>query len=255
MSQYPYPSPYQPPTPSYSSYLYAWEEYHELILPARRASNLMFVLGALGLVAALSCLGVRAAIPWSRLPPELAESFNQLETQTHVPAATFITGVAAIMGIPSVLLIALGFWVRRASKVAIYLAASLVVLILIVLALNILRGLTDAVRIPQAAPQAIFGTCMVLVPTALFGLLLVWLSQAARNATTLREAQARYQAQYWQYLQQQQQYAQPLGMPYPMQPPPPPPSVPPAMTPPPPVPHRPTPPPPDQSTPPEPPHS
>jgi hypothetical protein len=249
VSQYPYPSPYpspyQPPTPSYKSYLYAWEEYHELVLPARRASTLMFVLGALGVIAGLGCLGMRAVVPWNNLPPELARSVEQFETQTHISPSAFIAVAALMVGIPSLLLIVLGFFVRRASKIATYLSAGLVVLILLVLVLNILRGLTDIARVPQAAGQALLGTCMVLIPTALFGLLLTWLAQAARSAGALQAARERYQAQYWQYLQQHQQYAQPYGMPYPMQPPPPPPSKqPPAVVPPPPVPHTPTPPPP-----------
>ncbi|MGE5611731.1 MAG: hypothetical protein ACM359_20965 [Bacillota bacterium] len=246
MSQYPYPSPYQPPNPSYGSYLYAWEEYHELVLPARRASTLMFILGALGVIAGLSCLGMRAIVPWNNLPPELARSFEQFEAQTHMSPATFIAGAALTVGVPSLLLIVLGFFVRRASRIAIYLSAGLVVLILLVLTLNILRGLTDIVRVPQAAHQALLGTCTVLVPTVLFGLLLTWLAQAARSSGALQEARDRYQTQYWQYLQQHQQYGQPYGSPYPMQPPPAPLVRPPAVMPPPPAPHTPTPPPPPE---------
>src|SRR5512134_2061567 len=95
VSQY----PYQPPNPNVTSYMYAWEEYREMLAPARRAGVMMLVLGILGLTCAL-CLGtLGAAMPWNRMPPELMQQMEQFEAETGMPmrmAFVITAGVAAV---------------------------------------------------------------------------------------------------------------------------------------------------------------
>ena len=52
---------------------------------------------------------------------------------------------------------------------------------------------------------------VLVIPTALFVLLLVWLIQARRGTDRMRAMQVQYQQQYQMYQQAMQQYGQQYG--------------------------------------------
>lgn len=217
MSQY--PSPYQPPNP-YNDYMYAWGQYQGWLAPFHRASMLMFVLGGLGLACGL-CLGISdLVIPWKNLPQEFQSAFAEIEAKYGAPASTLLAGMALVSGIPSLLMIVLGIFVRRGSTGAAYVSIVLVAIGTILLVLNLIAGLHDIGG--PAGQRVLPAMCLLVVVTALFILLLAWLIRAIRAAPLLRAAQAQYQAQYWQYWQNQQHYAQGYGSPNVAQPFPPP---------------------------------
>ena len=66
------------------------------------------------------------------------------------------------------------------------------------------------------------GACVSVLALSMFGLLLVWLIQAARASGRIRGMQSQYQQQYMQYQQMMQQYGQTPGYGYGYPAPPPP---------------------------------
>ena len=205
MSQY--PSPYQPPT-AYTSYMYAWEQYRRLILPFRRAGLLMIILGVLGLLMG-GCFGaVAGLVRREQMQPEVLRLVRDIEAKTQLSFKVLLVVMAVMVSVPSVLLIVLGLFVRKASRGAVVAGMVLVGIILLFLVRNFLGSLAMA---GGGGPQAMGGVCMAVVMLAMFGLLMGWLVQAARAVPMLRGAAAQYQSQYWQYMQGQGQYGQGYG--------------------------------------------
>jgi hypothetical protein len=197
-----YPSPYSPP-PQQQFPNYYSPAGPDPRGPARRASILMFVLGALGLLCGVG-MGLMAAVvtPQQFAATPQAAKIQQIEVQLGMPIQQLLGIVAAAVGIPALLFVILGFFVFRGGKVAMILSIVLTGITLLLLALNLLSGLAGG------GADAMAGACMIGVPTVLCVLLLVWLSQALRAAPTLAAMGQQYQAQYAQHQQQYQAYQQ-----------------------------------------------
>ena len=221
MTQY----PYTPPTQYAAGYDYYQSDP---LAPARRAGLLMYILGGIVLLSGFCCIGMGQALP--KLMAEQPEAFVGLE---QIPEATpqllqrtlyIFSGIIFVGGVG---MIVLGRFVRAASKGAII--TSIVIAILAVLLLGIwLLGAAPTLLSPPGVHS--LGLCMLVVPIALFVLLIVWLFGAMRGVD--RAMASSYAMQYWQYAQQQQAYAQgqypaPPQTPPPTPPPPPPDSLPP----------------------------
>ncbi len=207
MSQPPYyPPPQQTQYPGYPQYGAPANPYADPLGPAKRASIVMFILGALLLLCGLCFTGV-GMVPMDQWPPESIQRFQEIEQKLQgvsVKALLITMGMAGV--IPGFLFIILGFFVRGGGMgaviSAIVLDAGMILLILISLVFGVIgmasgRGEGDAT-----------GLCLILLPTILMGILLVFLIQAARAAPSVAAARQQYAAQYYHYQQQQQAYQQ-----------------------------------------------
>jgi TM2 domain-containing membrane protein YozV len=228
MSQY--PSPYQPPTPPYPGYDY-YSGSSDALAPAKRAGILMFTIAGLLILGSLCCGAVGAMLP--QLMAEHPESFSRLQ---EIPEATphrmqaVLVGSGILCALFSVILGLLGFFVRKGGKGAIITSIGLSSIAIALLALWSLAGVA----------QGELGACILVIPLALFVLLVVWLVQAVRASGSVQAMQNQYMQQYWQHLYQQQMYSQqqpyppggtppissPPASPPPSSPPPPPPAPP-----------------------------
>ena len=240
MSQY--PSPYSPPPQGYPNY-YGFDPHAVALAPARRASTLMIIVAVLGLLLGV-CAGIASRVPVGQYPPETQEQMRQMESLYKMPLPTFFMLAALIFGIPSLLLLIFGIWVRGGTK------ASLVTSIVYTAILTLLMAANLAVALKAGAAAKPGDLFIPVVVLAALVVMLVWLAQALKAIASLRGSQAGFQNQYWQQQQAYWQWQQGQQMP-PMAPPPPPPGQPPVggYTPPPPPPPPSHPGPPDQPPP------
>ncbi|HWP39778.1 MAG TPA: hypothetical protein VNL70_02545 [Tepidisphaeraceae bacterium] len=207
--QYPPPSgqPYSPPYQPYPQavYAYGFDPAEPLLAPARRASILMYVISALGMLCGLCVGAVGLLAPLERLVAD--SGLQSTATELGLPAERLLKIVYLAVALLtlgwSVGLAVLGPFVRRGSLGAVVTAIVLVTLALLVLAVNLLTAVLQA-RGPGPAALAA-AVLLLIVPTALLGLLLAWLIQTARAAPAIRAARWQQQmqssSQYWQYQQ------------------------------------------------------
>lgn len=215
MSQY--PSPYSPPpVPPNGGYDFNYyQPQQDALAPARRASTMLYVLGGLILLPGFCCFAMGFALP--AMMAQQPAVFSEVRA-SGMPAETVQTtlmvaaGAALFVG---VLMIVLGRFVRRGGMGAAVTASVLVVLVFLYLVVNGLSIVLMSGKLPPA--QVVLGLAMTVLGLVVFGMLIVWLIQAAMAAPRVAMMQIQYQQQYWQY--QQQQHAYQAG--YPAPPPPP----------------------------------
>ncbi len=186
----------------------------ELLRPARRASWMMIILAIVLGLTGTCCVGVGTLTPWTQLPPNSIAQMQQLEEQAGISMSTLFVVFGIGSFIPAVLLGVVGYFVRRGSIGAIIIAILIDGLILLVLLAMLLNALAAAAGGRPADAAA--GLLMSAIFFAAFGLLFVWLIQAARMSGRLGAARLAQQTQYWHAYQQQMAYQQ-----YPQSPPPP----------------------------------
>ncbi len=179
--------------------MYSWEQVQNLMAVFRRAGILMVVLGVLALLMG-GCFGAAAGlVRWERMQPDVVEMVREFESTTAISFRAAMAVLSVMMVVPAVLMIVLGFFVRKGSRGAVIAGVVLAGLGLLFSLWNMVGSMT------MGGPQAMGGICMSLLMLAVLGLLMVWLVQALRAVGPLREAQTAYQGQYWQYMQSQQQ--------------------------------------------------
>jgi hypothetical protein len=178
----------------------------DLLAPCRRASMLMFVLGGLGLLMG-GCLALMPVALRNSSDPQVQLQVDILRTQmqenTHLsPDAAFqmITIAGAMMMAAALVMLILGFFVRRGGRIASVLSCILVALMFAMM----LPGTAGSLAHP--GPQMLAGLCMCAAILGSLGLLFVWLITAFRAAGNLALAKQQYAAQYWQYQQNMQAY-------------------------------------------------
>jgi hypothetical protein len=181
VSQYPQPYP-QPPFPGVP-YAPGGRPGPDPRKAARRASVLMWVLGALGVLFGLFMAALaQPMIEWmlANPPPgqeaqveQLREQMRQLEAQ-GLSFATQLLVVGIVTIVIGGLMGVLAFFVRGGSRVASVLSTVLTGLVLAYLALSTVVGIV------MSGPQALLAGCFMLVPGALMVLLIVWLIQSLR---------------------------------------------------------------------------
>jgi hypothetical protein len=228
-----YSSPYQPPSPQPTGY-YGYDPRSELLAPAKRASILMYILAGLSLCCGACIAGVSPFIPWEQMnAPELQEARNML-SQAGVSMKVLFIAVGIIFMVPGLIYVILAFFVRKGGLASVITSIVLSVLAILWFLINLVSSLVHAASQPPS--QVAGALCVSVVPLAMLILLVVWLIQAARNASQIRLLEAHQQAQYWQYQQQQQMYPQAGGYaPLPPQQPPQAQQLPPSQMPPPPT--------------------
>ena len=196
-----YPSPYQPPTPP--NFPGGFDPYNPgPLLPARRASVLLYVLGALGILSAACCIGSGVMLP--RMLADKPDMFRELQQQMPGVTTEFIRTALFIFGALTLLaamgMIVLAPFVRQGSK-----GATIGAMILAIgAALFLVVQLIGALVRPSA--QGFMGACMMLVPLVLFASLIVCLIQALGSSGRVEALRQQYAQQYWQSAYQQQMY-------------------------------------------------
>lgn len=201
-----YQSPYS--LPNY--YPAGYDPMSAYLGPARRAGVLMFVLGGLGMACGV-CLGISALItPIESMISASGMNVPELPPGMSIGQLMRIAYVVMAVGllIQSILMIVLGVFVRRGSVGAIITSLVICVLVTLFLLINFIGPL---MQLGHAPGTAIMSLTMIAVPLCLYGLLIMWLLQAKRSADTVSAMRMQYQAQYWQYMQQQQMYQQGYG--------------------------------------------
>jgi hypothetical protein len=231
MSQYPNPDPGQQPPPpgayppQYAPMPYGQPAYTGVdpLAPAKRAGMLMIVLGVIGLLCGGA--GVLAAVNWDKIiaaqPPEMRSQLpaNASKSQLLIqPIATLVI---------SVLFLGFGIAVRGGRRGPILAATILTGLLL---GLCVLAALISGAGAAAGNPLGIVNACFLLIIAGVLLWQFLWLRTPLRSHREFQQAQAAYQAQYWQYMQAQQAYNQ-ANYPQPQQqqqqPPPPPGAYPP----------------------------
>ncbi len=167
--------------------------------PAKRASILMFVVGAMALLFG-GCMGFTAAmLPRLRDMPEVRQTLATLESQAGVSATTLIIIAAVLFGVIGLAQIILGIFVRRGGLVIAIVGIIFTSLVLIYMCINL--------AISIITPGQLGGACMSVVVAAVFVAQLILLIQACRNAGQVRWMQQMYAGQT-AWPQQQAPYAQ-----------------------------------------------
>ncbi len=204
MSQY--PSPYSPPPvpPNYGYDFNYYQPQQDVLAPAQRAGMMLYVVGGLILLPSLCCGAMGLALP--AIMAQEPSLFSEVSASGMSPEGLQTTlmiaaGVTLLLG---VVLIVLGRFVRRGSMGAAVTGSILAVLVFLYLVLNGLGILVMSGKLPPA--QMVLGLAMTVLGLVIFGLLIVWLIQAAMAAPRIAMMQSQYQQQYWQYQQQQQMY-------------------------------------------------
>jgi hypothetical protein len=208
----------------------------DLLAPARRASILQGVLGALTLgsgvlLGAIPYLvNVQDFIAQSGMAVPQAPPGWTLDQMMRLGFG-LLGGCGAVIGLA---LLVLAFFVRGGGRGAIVASMFFTGLVLLTLAIRVVAGL---IQLPIRPVAAVVDLLIAAVLVGLYGLNMYWLAAAARNASGVQVAQQQYQAQFYQ-MQQQYAYGQGgQGSPYAQQgygyPPPPPAAQQPSQSPPP----------------------
>jgi hypothetical protein len=188
------------------------------LAPARRASNMMYVLGGLLLLLGTCIGGFVLALPELMKQPEFARAMQQTpELMSERFRTTGLVQSAALV-VLGIVLVVLAIIVRRGGKGAAITAMVLASLVTLYLSLELVVLVARGGQLP--APAVCGASCFLGLPLVLFALLLAMLIQAYRAAEQVRFLREQYAQQYWQHAYQQQMFQQP-GMP-PQQPPVPP---------------------------------
>lgn len=168
---------------------------------AKRASWLMFLMGGLMLLVS-GCLGIVASVPPSQYDAQMQQVIADLERQVQaesgqaVPAKLFLAVLAGMFGIPALILILLGFIVRRGTKVPVILSLIVAGLLTLLLVIQVLSAATQVAQ----DPRSIVGVALILVLAGMAVWMLVELIRALRSADEVARSR-------------NQQYG--YGMPYP----------------------------------------
>lgn len=167
------------------------------LAPARRASLTMFVLGGLGLACGL-CFGAAVTLSFDQIMAQQGALPPLPPGVTYALLQKILIAFAAVALIANVALIALGLFVRKGSAPASTIGIVLTSLFVLYFGGNSILALVG--------PYGPVAALVSLVITAVYGMQLYFLVQALRASSNVKHMQAAYQAQYWQYMQQQQTY-------------------------------------------------
>ena len=170
-----------------------------LLAPARRASVMLFIFGALAFVGGL----VIAIVPWL-VPPDQIMAESRMSMPQLPPNITIgeILGAYTTLGVFAVIigvvLIVVGVFVRRGRRWACITALALCSLAIAYFTLNLLLTLAQGSQgIPRLAAAGCFGIGVI----AILLLALAWLVQALRVTSQGSLAQQQIQMQMWQLQQ------------------------------------------------------
>lgn len=211
MSQYP---PYQPPTVPYGYGYYPQDPLEVLLRPAKRASIFMFIMGGLlipcgGLILLASGMDFNAMAAG----PQQAQ-FQMLESQLSSLGYT-LAGILRVMGLiiglPGVLFILLGVFVRGGGLGSVITSLIYTGLLTLLVGFIVVSGIVQTVG--QQRGEMVIGLCVWMIPLALLVITFSFLIQATKNAGQISQARQGGYGGGWpqqpQQPPQQQQWQQP----------------------------------------------
>src|SRR4051812_13194090 len=146
-----YPSPYQPPQGPYPNFDYYQPD---VLAAARRASILMFVLGALSMLGSFCCGGMGFLMPELMKNPDFAARFQEVGANEHMMRIGMIA-IGALSFIFGLAFVVLGVFVRRGSKTATVIALVLSILAILGFVANIISSLV-------VSPGEVVGACFAV---------------------------------------------------------------------------------------------
>ena len=167
------------------------------LVPARRASTTMYVLGGLGIACGL-CIGGLFRLPLQKMAAQQGGTLPPLPQGITYEQLTGVATVFAIIAIVvSLLQLIAAANVRRGSPVAIILGMTMTSLVMLYFVFQTVGALQNG---------QISVILFTIAPLVAYAVQMTFLTQARRAGPFLQQAQAAYQAQYAQHLQQQQAY-------------------------------------------------
>jgi hypothetical protein len=167
------------------------------LAPARRASTTMYILGGLGITCGL-CIGGLFRMPLEKMAAQQGRTLPPLPQGVTYEQLTRVATVFAIIAVVvSLLQLIAAANVRRGSPVAIILGMTLTSLVMLYFVFQTVGALQSG----QIA-EILFR----VIPLVAYAVQMTFLAQARRAGPFILQAQAAYQAQYIQHLQQQQAY-------------------------------------------------
>lgn len=166
--------PYTPPPVPYQPYPMMAADPGR---PFRRASLLMFILAGLMLLMA-GCTALVSRVPLEQFPPEQQAELRKMLEPTGIDMGTYLLTVAAIIGVPALLMIGMGIGVRYGKRGWVLASLILTGLMLSMLGLSMLGTFVSGNM------TAALGNAIVLaVPVGLLTMLFVWLLGCYRTAS------------------------------------------------------------------------
>lgn len=206
MTYYPPPSsmppapPYQPPGgPMGYAPAPGWNS--PLLAAALRAAVMMWVLGALGLLFGFCMTTVALVAPLDMLMKQARQSIPQAQS-LHLSDSELVhllkllyLGMGVVLLAGSIVLLILGFFVRRGKRGAIITGIVIFVGLTLFAAFSVLSGVIQAAT---GNSFMLLGALLWLVLGGVFGLTILWLVQALRAGAATQQMQA-----YYTQLQQQ----------------------------------------------------
>jgi hypothetical protein len=182
----------------------AADPYASLLNRARGAAIATFIVGAIGLLGAL-CFGGFGLAGTEQMLGEMVRSTNDPNVTVSILRVMLVV-MAVFALLYGIVTVVLGLFIWRASSGATIAAIVIASLVLLLMLLNSLASLLQAPRM-RGAQLAALGCVALVIPLLMAGYL-VMLFSGLKSIKQYREAQTSYQAQYWQYHQQQQMYGQ-----------------------------------------------
>jgi hypothetical protein len=159
---------------------------------------MMFILGGLGVACGL-CFGAAITLSFDQIMAQQSGGLPPLPPGVTLAFLQKVLIAFAVVGlIANAAYIVLGLSVRRGSAAASMIGIVLTSLFLLYFGANAIFTLLRGYGVVTAF--------LCLAITAVYGLQLYLLIQALRASSNVKHMQAAYQAQYWQYMQQQQAY-------------------------------------------------
>jgi hypothetical protein len=170
-----------------------------------RAAIVLWILAALGLLCGFSSLNVPVSNLDQMIDQVRAGMTKQQQDQlAGMDLAKAVRIVVTVVGVTaavmSVIMIALGLYVKRGSRAG-AIAALVICVPLAIWSLIVI--LVSVIQLMMGNVLALFNAVMWLLIGLGDGLGIYWLAQVVRSTGTRKRQQ---QAQYWQYQQQQQSF-------------------------------------------------
>ena len=194
----PFPQPPQHGQPQgYDPYATSRPAY----LRCRAAGTLQIIVGAAGALLAFCLLGAMVMLARGIMTPEQQAELTKL-TGSLDALNTLLLAAGGCLGVPGLLLVALGVFVWRGAKKAIIASIIAASLLLVLLLAGTMLGLVGG----QASLESVLSNGLPIVAMAI---LLTMLIRALQELGAARQQAPTYEQQWQQYYAQQQMPQQP----------------------------------------------
>lgn len=153
---------------------------------------LMIIIGLGTILLAMGIAVMGSAMPVSQYPADLQQQIQRIEAEIGVSWTTFLKIAGGIVATPAVLMVVLGFFVRRGSMVSAILGVVLTSLMALYVGSVLVQSLVALITGRAQGTASPFVFCLAAL--ALLGLQLFWLAKAVINAGPLKVFNQQYQA-------------------------------------------------------------